>query len=153
MKKALIGVLIFCMIIGGLSLFDYLRSRSVLTELVSITPETVEADPNQAVSITVKTTKHGKPLAGHDISALVVGSGNLKQDQLRTGADGIVTFIYYPYRYLEGMYEDMDVTIIIRDISDSVFIAIQNPLTVTLHVTKPETIKEQKTMEDIFGED
>ena len=156
MKKHLKKFIVIGVITGVLllmTLFDYLRAQTVNIEVVSVTPETVVADPNKPVTITLRVTKRGQPAAGDDISALVTGPGNLSGDKVRVQEDGTVSFTYYPYTYLEGVFEEDTTEIKFRDISDSIFIAIQKRETVTLEVKKPTEQSGGMNMNDIFGED
>lgn len=64
MKKHLKKFIVIGVITGVLllmTLFDYLRAQTVNIEVVSVTPETVVADPNKPVNITLRVTKRGQP--------------------------------------------------------------------------------------------
>lgn len=152
MKKNLIILLLFICLIGGMTLFDFIRSRSIDIAVVSVQPEKVVADPSVPVHVTVRVTKNGRPVTGHKISALVVGAGNLKADRKIADKDGVVTFDYFPYRYQAGVYEEMKVKLVICDISDSILVAVQKDKTIVLDVKKPDNIGSSDNMSSIFGE-
>ena len=149
-KLVIVGIIAF--VFAGLATFDYIRSLDTEIELISITPETIVADPNKPVILTLKVTKRGKPAAGDDISALVMGQGNLKSDKVRVSEDGIVAFTYYPYSYIPGVFEENDETIVFRNVSDSIFIAISKKVSFTFHVEAPEGSNAGMTMDNLFGE-
>lgn len=151
--KKFIVIGIIAVILSGLSLFDFIRAQGTKLEVVSVSPETVTADPNKPVTITLRATKRGSAAVGDDITALVKGNGNLSGDKVRVNQDGTVTFKYYPYSYIAGVFEEKLVKIEFRNISDSVFIAIQKTFTVTLDVEKPNESSGGMNMNDIFGED
>ena len=148
-KLAVIGVV--AVIFLCLMVYDYTRAQTMEIELISITPEEVVADPDQSVLLTLRVTKRGKPAVGDDVSAIVKGQGNLSSDKVRVGEDGIVEFKYYPYSYIPGVFEESDETIVFRNISDSVFIAIQKKVSITFHVGVPDGSGGMK-MEDFFGD-
>lgn len=154
MKKILIYLLSFTILIGGLALYDFIRAQQVEIEVVSITPPKVVADPNVPVQIKLRVMKFGKPLGKDNITGLVVGEGNLKADQIKTDRDGFVTFTYFPYQYIEGIYKEMKVPITFNDISQSVFIEISKPKNVVLDVKKPSSADsggDSNTMDQILG--
>lgn len=149
-KLTVVGIIV--VIFLCLVAFDYIRAQDIEIELISITPETVVADPDQSVMLTLKVTKRGKPAAGDDISGLVKGQGNLSSDKVRVGEDGIVVFEYFPYNYIPGVFEESDETIVFRDISDSVFIAIQKKVSFSFHVDVPDGSSNGMKMNDLFGD-
>lgn len=133
------------------TVFDYFRSKTVSIEVVSISPETVVADSSIPVDITLRVTKRGKLAVGDDIAALVEGKGSMSANKSRVDENGLVTFRYYPYNYLEGINEAGTVTLVFRDISDSVFIGIPKRIRVDLDVEEPENLGGD-TMDSLFGE-
>lgn len=152
-KNAAIGLLIFVVLMGAATLYDYVRSKSITIELAGLEPQTVYADPNSPVSIKLNVKKHGLPVAGHDITGLVIGKGNLRADKIATDAEGTVTFIYYPYSYMQGVQDEGEIELEFRDVSDSVIVAIQQPETISLMINKPDKVTESKfNMNDMFGE-
>lgn len=153
MKKGFIIFAILLLLVGSAALYDYIRAQGIDLEVVSVTPEKITADPAAPVTIVVQAKRDGKPLTGDDLRGMIIGAGNLKADTITVDGDGKVSFLYYPYRYVKGLTEESDVQLEIRDISDSVFIAIQKPLLVTLHVQKPDNTGAGGTMSDIFGDD
>lgn len=150
--KKLLVLGIVAAVLLGLAAYDYVRAQDTQIEVVSITPEDVVADPNQPVLITLRATAHGKNAAGDTISALVKGQGNLSGDKVKVNDDGTVTFKYYPYTIIPGVFEESDVVIEFRNISDSVFIAIQKKISVVLHVREPDQDDSGMNMGDLFGE-
>lgn len=150
--KKLLAIGIVVAILLALTGYDYFRAQDTDIELVSVSPEKIVADPNQPVLITLRVTVHGKPAVGHTVSALVKGQGNLSGDKVKVGEDGTVTFKYYPYTYISGIFEESDITIEFRNISDSVFVAVQKKTTITLHVGKPDGSSGGMNMGDLFGD-
>ena len=104
------------------------------------------------VIITIRATKRGSLAVGDDITALVKGNGNMSGDKVRVNDDGTVTFKYFPYSYMKGVFDESVVEIEFRNISDSVFVAIQKTLTISLDVKKPTESSNNMSMNDIFGE-
>lgn len=149
-KYIVMGIIVA--VLAVMAVFDYVRAQSTDLKVVSITPQTVVADPNVPVDITIKATKRGSLAVGDDITALVKGKGSMSGDKVRVNANGTVTFRYFPYTYMKGVFDESDVQIVFRNISDSVFIAVQKPLTVTLHVKKPDGSSGGMSMGDLFGE-
>ena len=130
------------------TVFDYFRSQTVSIELVSVSPETVVADSSVPVDVTLRVSKRGKLAIGDDIAALVEGS--MSANKARVDENGLVTFRYYPYNYLEGVNEPGTVTLVFRNVSDSVFIGVPKRIRVTLDVEKPESLGGN-TMDSLFG--
>ena len=149
--KKWIALAIIAALFGVMCLFDYVRAQQVSLEVVSVSPKDVVADPEAPVSVTVRATRGGKSLVGDNITALVVGAGSLRADKIKTDAEGKVTFTYYPYRYIHGVYDEMTVKLIFNDISESVFIQISKPETLSLDVKKPDTSGNESTMNSIIG--
>lgn len=150
--KKLLALGIVAAVLLALAAYDYVRAQDTQIEVLSVSPENVVADPNQPVLITLRVTTHGELAVGDTVSALVKGQGNLSGDKVKVNEDGTVTFKYYPYSYISGMFEESDVTIEFRNISDSVFVAIQKKTVLTLHVEKPEGSSGGMSMGDLFGE-
>ncbi len=148
--KKLLVIGIIAAVILALAGFDYIRAQDTEIELVSISPEKVEADPNKAVLITLKVTTHGELATGDVVSALVKGQGSLSGDKVKVAEDGTVTFKYYPYTYISGVFEESDVTIEFRNISDSVFVAVQKRKAITFRVEKPDSSGGGMNMGDLF---
>lgn len=152
-KHAAIGLAVFALLLLMAALYDSVRARSIEIEVVGIEPATVYADPNQPVTLNLRVSKSGEPAAGHDITGLVIGRGNLRIDRIKTDASGEVSFLYFPYAYMQGVQEAGKVAIQFRDISDSIFVAIQQPMEVELDVQKPDRLIGSKhNMNDMFGE-
>ncbi|MBE6974618.1 MAG: hypothetical protein E7436_03910 [Ruminococcaceae bacterium] len=150
--KKLLVLGILAAVLLGFAAYDYLRAQDTAIEVVSIAPERVEADPNKPVLITLRVTTHGELAVGDTVSALVKGQGNLSGDKIKVGEDGTVTFKYYPYTIIPGVFEEGDVEIEFRNISDSVFIAIQKRERIVFHVYEPEEESGGMNMGDLFGE-
>lgn len=150
--KKLLVLGIVAAVLLTMAAYDYFRAQDTEIEVVSISPERVEADPNQPVLITLRVTTHGELAVGDTVSALVKGQGNLSGDKIKVGEDGTVTFKYYPYTIIPGVFEESDVEIEFRNISDSVFIAIQKRQRIVLHVYEPETENGGMNMGDLFGD-
>ena len=150
-KFIILGIIVLVLL--GLYAFDFARAQDTQIELVSITPKTVVADPNQPVLITLKVSKHGRLAAGDNVTALVKGGGNLSGDKIKVQDDGTVTFKYFPYSYIPGVFEESDVDIEFRNISDSVFIAVQKKKVITLEIKKPSSSGSGgMSMEDLFAD-
>ena len=147
--KWLVLLAIVLLLLAG-TVFDYCRSQTVSIELVSISPETVLADSSIPVDITLRVSKRGQLAVGDDIAALVEGKGSMSGNKARVDENGLVTFRYYPYTYLEGVNEPGTVTLVFRNVSDSVFIGIPKRIRVELDVEKPESLGGN-TMDSLFG--
>jgi len=150
--KKLLALGIVAAVILALTAYDYLRAQDTNIEVVSISPEKIVADPNKPVLITLRVTTHGELAVGDTVSALVKGQGNLSGDKVKVKEDGTVTFKYYPYTYISGVFEESDVVIEFRNISDSVFVAVQKKQAITFHVAKPEGSSGGMNMGDLFGD-
>jgi len=151
MKKGIIFLLSVAAVIGALTLFDYVRSRSISIEVYEITPQTVVADPHEPVLIKLRVTKNGKSVNNHDITCLVMGGGNVKADRVETDANGIAEFTYYPYSFIPKINEESTVKLLFKDVSDSVFIAVQKEKYIGINVKKPENSGSNTTVDDIFN--
>lgn len=150
-KFIVLGVIVVVLLV--LYAFDFARAQDTQIELISVTPQTVVADPNQPVLITLKVSKHGRLATGDNVTALVKGGGNLSGDKIKVQDDGTVTFKYFPYSYIPGVFEESKVDIEFRNISDSVFIAVQKKKVVTLEIKKPSSSSNGgMSMEDLFDD-
>ena len=96
-------------------------------------------------------SKRGKLAVGDDIAALVEGKGSMSANKARVDENGLVTFRYYPYYYLEGVNDAGTVTLVFRNVSDSVFIGIPKRIRIDLNVEKPDSMNGN-TMDNLFGE-
>jgi hypothetical protein len=77
--------------------FDYAWSYTYKIEVVSITPEQPVADSRQPVEIVVKLTHFGSPVEGHSLYLLPQNGGTMSANIVKTDADGIAVYTYYPY--------------------------------------------------------
>lgn len=93
--------IVFVVIVLFCYVFDFCISKSYQFEVVSVSPEVIHADPQQPVEITIKLTRYGKAVSGHDLYALPVGenaAGVFRQNRIRTDEQGLAVFVYYPYK-------------------------------------------------------
>lgn len=149
--KKLLVLAIIAAVILSMAAYDYFRAQDTKIEVVSISPERVEANPNQPVLITLRVTTQGELAVGDTVSALLKGQGSLSGDKAKVGEDGTVTFKYYPYTVIPGVFDESDVEIEFRNISDSVFVAIQKRESVVFHVYEAEEESGGMNMDDLFG--
>jgi len=154
MKKKLIGLGIFCLIIGSLLLFDFIRSRFYTIDLLEVSPYPIPADGSTLITIKAKLTRGGKPVENHDLYIVSLDGGVIAIYRSRTNAGGEAVFEYYPYR-VSATYPLRDIRFRIRNESNSIFFEIgaESTFTVATVEVKNETVRPGGlTMNDIFGD-
>lgn len=136
--KKLIAAAICIILLVTLYLIDFGISRKYEYELINTTSETFVADGLSTVRITVKLSKDEKPVEGHTIY-IFASNGTLPSSRCVTDADGEFMFRYYPYLYLNDKLTPLeDVTITLRDESNSFFFMVCATEEYTFKVEKPE---------------
>lgn len=113
-------------------LFDWLWAKTYDVCVVSVSDEAPRADSSVRVEIVVRVTHFGKPSAGHDIYALPT-AGSMVAYMTVTDEDGYATVVYTPYTET-AFTPARDVTVTIRDQSNSVIWEINAATSVTLRL-------------------
>lgn len=125
MKKKLIILSAFFLIVLLAFGYDYSRSKTFTIELLSMEPVPAIADGQTPVTITVQLKdQQNLPVEGHTLYIVSKNGGKFRAYRQITGQDGTATFTYFSYKYIEGVYELKDVEIEISDESNSVLIEI-----------------------------
>ena len=141
-KKYTKYFIIICLVIicSVIYLFDFLIARSYDFEILSMTPEFKYADPNIPVDISIRLSRNGVPVSGHDLYALPTGdniAGVFKQNRIRTDENGIANFTYYPYR-ATMFVKAAPVDIKVIDESNSVIFVINAEFIFTIDLVEQE---------------
>lgn len=137
MKKLIIAIIIVA-VLGVFYAIDFVVAKSYEFEMVSAKPEVFVADGYSTVKISVKLTKSGKPVEGHSI-VIVASNGTLPTARVTTDQDGIISFKYYPYLYLNDKLTPLeDVTFRFEDESNSSVFLIPATAEFRFSVKKPE---------------
>ena len=143
------------LMLGGAYIYDTVQAQSYDFELVKATSQTIVADGESTVRISVKLSKDDKPVEGHTIY-IYVSNGTLPSARYVTDADGMITFRYYPYSYLNDELTPLqDVTFYLQDESNSTFFMICAEEQFSFSVIKPEENGVQRDWQDVQleGED
>ncbi|MDD6235838.1 MAG: hypothetical protein PUB00_00475 [Clostridiales bacterium] len=153
MKKKLIAIFAIILTIAAFYGIDTLIAHSYSLQIVEIDPQPSYADGKTPVNITVQLKKGDAPVVGH-ILYMLPKKGNVKIARLKTDADGLAHFVYYPY-LASDFIEVGDVPIQVMDESNSVLVSVPATLDFTVELKRPVTTTtddSQITIEDIFGE-
>lgn len=146
-------LIIFLAVAAVLTLVDVVKMNTVALEVVSANPNPAETDPEKPVTLVISLkTKSGKPVEGHNLYAITLGGGSFKSFRVMTDADGNATFTYFPAKIAD--YQNArDVTVKIRDESNSIFIEMYPSVSYTIQMVKPEQEGESEglTTDDILG--
>lgn len=135
--------------IGGAYLYDVVQAKQYEYELVKISSEEIIADGSSTVKISVKLSRDEKPVEGHTIY-IYASNGTLPSSRCVTDVDGVITFRYYPYVYLNDELTPLeDVTIYLQDESNSTFFMISAEAEFTFPVVKPETEETWRDWQDL----
>lgn len=141
-------------IFAGLYGFDFIKSKTVEIQVVSISAEPAEATPDKPVDIQVRLcSKDGEGIADHNLYAITQSGGSFQKYRVKTDADGYATFTYYPYKLL-SYQTPTDAIILIRDESNSVFIEVYPTLELSLKMIEPSESDSGDsgfTNDSIFG--
>lgn len=125
-------------LLAGAYVADVIRAKQYEYELVDVSSSKLIADGQSTVRITVKLSKDGKPVEGHTLY-LYASNGTLPAARCVTDVDGLITFKYYPYVYLNDELTPLeDVTIYLQDESNSLFFMVPAEAWYTFPVVKPE---------------
>lgn len=124
-------------LLGGLYLYDAMLANQYQFELVAQSDDTVIADGVSSVRFRVRVSKEDKPVVGHKIY-LFASNGSLPNARILTNEAGLITFIYYPYLYVNDKVTPLeDVTITLQDESNSYFFMVPATWKFTIPVEKP----------------
>lgn len=121
--KVFTAILIIIVMVAAMYCFDYVRAQSYDIEVVSVSPENPVADGETPVSITVKLTRNGKPVEGHYMFMIPVNGGTMQKNRALTDENGLVNYVYYPYR-ASVLMPAQTVTIRVYDESNSIFVIV-----------------------------
>lgn len=137
------------LMIGSTYLYDVVQAKDYEFELVKTTSKTIVADGESTVRISVKLSKDNKPVEGHTIY-IYASNGTLPSSRYVTDADGMITFRYYPYAYLNDELTPLqDVTFYLQDESNSTFFMINAETEFSFPVIKPEENGVQRDWQDV----
>lgn len=151
-RKVWLVLLVLVLAIGGTYAYDVVQSRAYEYELVGVSSKTIVADGLSTVRISVKLSRDDKPVEGHTIY-LYASNGTLPSSRCVTDADGVITFRYYPYVYLNDELTPLeDVTIYLQDESNSTFFMVCAEAEFVFPVEKPETEDVRRDWQDLYPE-
>lgn len=138
-KTGCIAAALLVLAVGSAYVYDVVQARAYEYELVGVSSQTIIADGLSTVRISVKLSRNEKPVEGHTIY-LYASNGTLPASRCVTDADGVITFRYYPYVYLNDELTPLeDVTIYLQDESNSKFFMVCAETSFVFPVEKPET--------------
>lgn len=151
-RKVWFVILVLVLALCGMYAYDAVRASAYEYELVGVSSKTIIADGLSTVRISVKLSKNDKPVEGHTIY-LYASNGTLPASRCVTDADGVITFRYYPYVYLNDELTPLeDVTIYLQDESNSLFFMVCAEAEFVFPVEKPETDDVQRDWQDLYRE-
>ncbi len=143
---------VLALALGGAYLYDVAQAKAYEYELVKVSSDSIVADGESTVRISVKLSKNDKPVEGHTIY-IYASNGTLPVSRCVTDVDGMITFRYYPYVYLNDELTPLeDVTVYLQDESNSTFFMVNAEAEFTFPVEKPETDHVQRDWQDIGSE-
>lgn len=148
--KVLLILGIICAVVLGV---DLVKMNTVTLTVESVTPEPAAADPDEPVTIDVTLrSKSGQPIADHNLYALTLSGGSFLSYRQKTDANGRAIFVYFPYKV--ASYQTVrDVTIQIRDESNSVFVEMYPTVEYEIKMQRPDESDDEGglTIDDIIG--
>lgn len=151
MKKKLIGFGIAIIIVVCCWMVDYVISMGYTIHILDIDPEVGIADGQTTTTIQVQLTRtDGTPVEGHDLNILSINGGTWVAYKQRTDADGMATFVWYPY-LATSIRPAGTVTMRVRDQSTSIFIAVPPAQLFSFEVVAPDDDDGGMTAESFFG--
>jgi len=107
-------------------------------ELVSSTSDIIVADGYSSMRVTVRLLKDNKPVEGHTVN-IVCSNGTLPAYRMVTDHDGLFTFRYYAYLYLDDRLTPLtDVVFSFEDESNSTIFMVSAKGNVVFKAEKPE---------------
>lgn len=119
---------ILAALFGVLYLFDFLWAQSYKIELVSRTPEIAIADLED-VTFTVRLTRGGKPVAGHNLVVIAQRANKFKSYRETTDENGEAEFVYYTTKFsIAEKGDSVTTNITVQDEDNSIFIAVSAKL-------------------------
>ena len=91
LKVLLVMLAIFAVLYG----FDFIKSKTVEIQVVSISAEPAEATPDKPVDIQVRLCSNdGDGIPDHNLYAITQSGGSFKSYRVKTDANGYATFTY-----------------------------------------------------------
>lgn len=140
-KSLIIKSIIFssvALILGGLYATDYVVSKQYDFELVAKSDDVIIADGVSSVRFRVKLSKDGEPVANHKIY-FYASNGSLPTNRLITNENGLITFTYYPYLFVNEKVTPLDdVNFYFQNESNSFFFMVPATWSFTMPVEKPD---------------
>lgn len=134
--KLIIGGVVASLLVG-VYIFDATVANQYHFELVAQSDDTVIADGVSSVRFRVLVSKDGEPVVGHKIY-LFASNGSLPNSRILTNESGLITFIYYPYLYVNDKVTPLeDVTITLQNESNSYFFMVPATWKFSIPVEKP----------------
>lgn len=153
MKKKLIAILAVLLTVAVFYGIDALIAAQYRLQVIDIAPQPAYADGKTPVNITVQLKKGDAAVSDH-ILYMLPGKGNVKIARLKTDADGLARFVYYPY-LASDFIEAGEVSVRVMDESNSVLVSVPVVLDFSVDLQKPvssPTDSAQISLDDIFGE-
>lgn len=133
-KTKYIVLAIFLLILVVTYAFDYIRCTTYTLEVTASETEPY-ASSSERVKIRIRISRFGKVQSGHKVFAMQ-SAGSLDTYIGYTDDDGLVDFVYTPYDSSEFVPAG-EVTITIRDESNSVFWEVNAVTTLVLNLREP----------------
>ena len=126
------------LLLSGFYITDYIVSQQYSFELVAKSDDVIIADGVSSVRFRIKLTKDEQPVANHKIY-FYASNGSLPTSRLLTNENGLITFTYYPYLYVNDKVTPLeDVTIYLQNESNSYFFMVPATWKFTMPVEKPQ---------------
>lgn len=141
MKKNLVIKLILtgvvASLLGGCYIFDAVEASRYDFELIAQSDDYVIADGVSSVRFRVQVTRDEVPVVNHKIY-LFASNGSLPNSRMLTNDRGQITFMYYPYLYVNDKVTPLeDVTITLQNESNSYIFMVPATWKFSIPVEKP----------------
>lgn len=150
MKKKITVMFLIMAVFFMFWLFDYYRSKQFLLEYQEISEQPSPADGITEILFSMKLTRNGKPVAGHDLYGVPYGAGGFKAYRVSTDENGVANFVYFPY-IASSEEEVKDVPFKIIDENNSIFLEVNAYYDGVLRFKMPTEKKESiMSLDDIF---
>lgn len=151
-RKAIrIGIiLLLCSaMIAAVYFAEWLTARSYSFEIVAQSADEIVADGVSSVKFRVRLTRGEAPVSGHTIY-LFASNGSLPSSRCITDENGLITFTYYPYLYVDEKVSPLeDVTIYLQDESNFRLILVPASWNFTVKAVKPAESGEVRDWQGI----
>ncbi|MBQ9480847.1 MAG: Ig-like domain-containing protein [Clostridia bacterium] len=142
MKKKTLAIIIsaaaMILLSAAAYIVDFIIARGYRFEVIAASAEEIVADGTSSVKIRVKLSRGGAPVEGHTVY-VVASNGSLPSSRLVTDENGYITFVYYPYLYVNEKVSPLeDVTFKFQDESNSKIFMIPATGEYTMKAVKPD---------------